>query len=196
MAFKPEEGLALVSYARSVIAEDLGGLRATAPEGGIYEALAATFVTLRSGSMLRGCIGTLEAHVPLRVDIAHNARAAAFEDPRFHPVHESELETLTVEVSVLSPRERIAFVDERSAIAALRPGIDGVVLRHGRHRGTFLPQVWDELPDPERFLSELKRKAALPRDFWAPGIELERYTVVKFVDQPAREPARKDVYPS
>lgn len=196
MAFRPEEGRTLASYARSVIAEALGGRRAIEPEGEIYEALGATFVTLKSGSMLRGCIGTLEAHAPLRADVARNARAAAFEDPRFHPVRELELEELSVEVSVLSARERIAFLDEPSAIAALRPGVDGVVLRHGRHRGTFLPQVWDELPEPARFLSELKRKAALPRDFWAPGIELERYTVVKFVDLPAQPPARKDAYPS
>ena len=94
-------------------------------------------------------------------DVQANARAAAFQDPRFEPLRFEELSITQVEVSVLSTRQPIPFIDEEDALAQLRPCIDGIVLEFGRHRSTFLPQVWDSLPEPRRFLAELKRKAGL-----------------------------------
>jgi AmmeMemoRadiSam system protein A len=140
----------------------------------------ATFVTLKLDGDLRGCIGSLEPRRPLGVDVAANARAAAYLDPRFPPVSRDERRRLQVEVSLLSSAEPIAATSEAEALAALRPGIDGVVLEYGQLRSTFLPQVWESLPDPAEFLGELKRKAGLPRAFWDPGIRLSRYTVEKF----------------
>ena len=140
----------------------------------------ATFVTLTRGGRLRGCIGTLEAWRAVGEDVASNARSAAFRDPRFAPLEASELADLRVEVSLLSASEPFLVTDEADARARLRPGVDGVVLTAGRHRGTFLPQVWDELPDPADFLAHLKRKAGLAASYWGPDVRLERYTVEKW----------------
>ena len=88
-------------------------------------------------------------------------------------------------MSLLSPTEPIAFDDEASAIAALRPHIDGVVFEFGRHRGLFLPQVWEELPKPAEFMAHLKNKAGLPMDFWKDGVRLSRFTVSKWKESAA-----------
>jgi len=146
----------------------------------------ATFVTLTQHNELRGCIGTLEAHRPLRVDIESNAVAAALHDPRFPALQREELAYTRVEVSLLSPAEPMAATTEADALAQLRPHVDGVILEYGYHRGTFLPQVWEQLPDPKSFLMHLKRKAGLPYDFWAAGVKLSRYTVSKW-KEPERE---------
>jgi AmmeMemoRadiSam system protein A len=140
----------------------------------------ASFVTLRMGGELRGCIGTIEAHRPLGDDVHHNARSAAYRDPRFPPVSASELPELEIEVSVLSEPQPIAVSTEREALETLRPGTDGVVLEYDGRRATFLPQVWEALPDPLDFLSELRLKANLPARFWHPGVRLARYTVEKY----------------
>lgn len=140
----------------------------------------ASFVTLRLDDELRGCIGTIEPHRPLGVDVAHNARAAAYRDPRFDPVSAAEMLRLQVEVSVLSPQRALAAESEAEVIAKLRPGVDGVCFSFGHLRSTFLPQVWESLPDPVLFLAELKRKAGLPASFWHPDVRLTRYTVEKF----------------
>ena len=140
----------------------------------------AAFVTLQLDGELRGCIGSIEAHHALGEDVARNARAAAYRDPRFPPVSGEEIPRLQVEVSVLSPREPLPATSERDAIAQLRPGVDGVCLDYGDMRSTFLPQVWESLPEPGEFLGELKRKAGLPRDFWHPQLRLSRYTVDKY----------------
>ncbi len=151
----------------------------------------ATFVTLRKGGMLRGCIGSLQAHRPLVDDLRSNTIAAAGRDPRFPPVEPSELDELTLEVSVLtaptpldlSPSPESPTVDPESrAHHLLRPGIDGVVLTWHEHRATFLPQVWDQLPTAERFLGELKKKADLLEDFWTDDLQLEIYQVEKWVE--------------
>ena len=140
----------------------------------------ATFVTLTEGGRLRGCIGSLEAWRPVGQDVLDNARAAAFRDPRFRPVEASELPRLRVEVSLLSASEPVVFADEADALACLRPGVDGLVLTAAGRRGTFLPQVWEELPDPRDFLAHLKRKAGLPASYWGPDVRLDRYTVTKW----------------
>ena len=117
-------------------------------------------------------------------DVQANAVAAALRDPRFAPLQAQEWPHTRVEVSVLSSLEPMAFADEADALAQLRPGVDGLVLTWGRHRATFLPQVWEQLPDPASFVTQLKRKAGLPAHFWAPDLQLQRFTVSKW-----KEPA-------
>lgn len=143
----------------------------------------ASFVTLRKDGALRGCIGSLEARWPLVDDLRHNAVAAALRDPRFPPVEPAELGHLILEVTLLDPPEPMRTTSEADALARLRPGVDGVVLRFRRHHATFLPQVWDSLSEPADFLAHLKRKAGLPSDFWHPDLELERYTVRKWTEE-------------
>jgi AmmeMemoRadiSam system protein B/AmmeMemoRadiSam system protein A len=138
--------------------------------------MRATFVTLKTYGELRGCIGTLNAQRPLAEDVAYNAFAAAFRDPRFAPLPASEFEALSVSISVLSPALPIVCGSEAELLASLRPGIDGVVLREGTRTGTFLPAVWESLSEPRDFLSQLKRKAGLAPDYWSPTLRAERYT--------------------
>jgi len=140
----------------------------------------ASFVTLQLEGKLRGCIGSLQAKRPLLVDVKTNARAAAFQDPRFRPLAAEEFGRTRIEVSLLSALLPIDFADEDEALAALRPNEDGVVLAWGEKRGTFLPQVWETIPQPRNFLAELKRKAGLAADFWADDLKLYRYTVEKW----------------
>jgi len=136
----------------------------------------ACFVTLEINDQLRGCIGSLEAWRPLIDDINHNARAAAFSDPRFPPVNETELEQLSIHVSILSPAIPIEITSEKDAISQIRPGIDGLILKEKERRGTFLPTVWESLPEPADFLCHLKLKAGLPENYWSDKMELFRYT--------------------
>jgi len=143
----------------------------------------ACFVTLTQQGELRGCIGTLEARRPLLDDVKSNAVSAALHDPRFAPLTAPELYTTKIEVSVLSPTEEMNVRDEADALAQMRPNIDGIVFEYGRFRSTFLPQVWENLPQPRDFLAMLRRKAGLPDDFWAEGIKLSRYTVTKWSEQ-------------
>jgi AmmeMemoRadiSam system protein A len=148
-----------------------------AEHGPALAAPRATFVTLRRDGLLRGCIGSLEAVRPLVVDVAHNAFGAAFRDPRFRPVAPQELAALRIQVSVLAPPEPIRFASEADLLRQLRPGVDGLVLRAGARRGTFLPQVWEQLPEAEAFWRELKRKAGLPPGHGCGTLEVSRYTV-------------------
>jgi AmmeMemoRadiSam system protein A len=140
----------------------------------------ASFVTLRLDRELRGCIGTIDAHRPLGDDVARNARAAAYRDPRFPPVTAAELPRLEVEVSLLTPREPLSVESEAEALSRLRPGVDGIALEFNGASATFLPQVWESLPEPDAFLDALRRKAGLPARFWHPELRLTRYTVEKF----------------
>ena len=140
----------------------------------------ATFVTLRLAGELRGCIGTIDPHRALGDDVAHNAFAAAYRDPRFLPVTVQEIGRLEVEVSLLTPRVAIACASEEDALDKIRPGVDGLYIEYGSARATFLPQVWESLPDPLDFLCELRRKAGLPTRFWDDGIQLSRYSVEKY----------------
>ena len=143
-------------------------------------ATAASFVTLRDAGELRGCIGTVDAHRALGDDVTHNAHAAAYRDTRFPPLTPDVRDRLEVEVSVLSARAPIAAASEEALARELRPGIDGVFLEYEGFRATFLPQVWESLPDPVDFLMELRRKARLPARFWHRDLKLSRYTVEKY----------------
>lgn len=176
------DGRVLVSIARSSIAGSFG-IRTSVQEDALFlHRPGASFVTLKSENRLRGCIGSLQAHRTLVEDVKANARAAAFRDPRFAPLSFDEFSATKIEVSVLSVLAPLNFRSQEHALAQLRPGEDGVVLEFGRHRGTFLPQVWENLPSPASFLGELKRKAGLPADFWDDGIRLFRYTVSKWAE--------------
>ena len=139
-------------------------------------AIRATFVTLEIEGRLRGCIGTLDARHPLVEDVAINAYNAAFEDPRFPPLRRVELSGLDIHLSLLSLPEPMAFRSEADLLPQIRPNVDGLVLEEGRRRGTFLPSVWEQLPDPVEFLRHLKRKAGLPADYWSATLRVSRYT--------------------
>ena len=175
-----EKGSTLLKLARSEIASKLGHETAFPTQASWLQEPGASFVTLTRQGELRGCIGTLEAHRPLGLDVRENAVAAAFRDPRFMPLTRDEFDDIRVEVSLLSPTEALAVASEEHALATLRPGIDGVVFEYGHYRSTFLPQVWEQLPEPAEFLSHLKRKAGLSMDFWSESVRLSRYTVSKW----------------
>lgn len=173
-------GTGLLIRARNTIAGEFGIASQSAPDNPALHKPGATFVTLTQDGQLRGCIGSLEAWRSLGEDVKANARAAAFRDPRFMPLTRDELERTRVEVSLLTPAIPMGFADEADAIRRMRPGIDGMIFEcHGR-RGTFLPQVWESLPDPESFLAHLKQKAGFAADFWSPDIKLFRYEVQKW----------------
>lgn len=178
--FDSDRGQTLLHLARAAIAKELGFLADDLPRADWLEEPGATFVTLTLHGQLRGCIGSLEAYRPLIDDVRYNAVASAFSDPRFDPLDKEEFADVLIDVSLLSPPEQIRFSSEQDALAQLNPGIDGVVLEYGRHRATYLPQVWAQLQQPQVFLAHLKNKAGLPEDFWSDDIRLSRYTVQKW----------------
>lgn len=138
------------------------------------------FVTLMIDGLLRGCIGGLERVFPLAEDVWRHAYAAASEDARFAPVRPEELPSTRIEVSTLGAPRRLAVPADRLALA-LRPGVDGVILRQGQRRATFLPQVWAKVPQAEAFLDLLADKAGLPRSAWRSGeAEVFVYQVESF----------------
>jgi uncharacterized protein len=144
------------------------------------QAERATFVTLERDGGLRGCIGHLEPLQSLVADVAENAFAAAFRDPRFPPLETPELEGLELHISVLSPATPMTFSSEEDLIRQLRPGVDGLILQDGYRRGTFLPSVWEQLPDPAAFLRHLKLKAGLPQGHWSSRLQVARYETESF----------------
>jgi len=180
-AFKPEDRQALLQIARQSIEAGLAGKRHE-PEPADFSAdlqrEGASFVTLNKDGALRGCIGTLEAYRPLVMDVAANAYAAAFRDPRFPGLRPAEFELIEYHISVLTAPEPMQVESEQDLLAQLRPQVDGLVIEEGYRRGTFLPSVWEQLPDPREFLSHLKRKAGLPPNYWSDQIRISRYTSV------------------
>ncbi len=142
--------------------------------------IRASFVTLQKQGDLRGCIGHLDAFQPLVVDVAENAYAAAFQDPRFPPLSSDEMDSLEIHISVLTPSQPMIFSNEEDLIAQLHPGQDGLILQDGNHKGTFLPSVWESLPQPEAFIKHLKLKAGLPVTHWSKSLKIFRYTTESF----------------
>jgi AmmeMemoRadiSam system protein A len=141
----------------------------------------ASFVTLNKKGRLRGCVGSLEARRPLVLDVQQNGIGAAFRDPRFPPVRPEEVNELDIEISVLSLPERLDYDGPEDLFNRLRPGIDGVVIERGWHRATFLPQVWEKLPDKGDFLQRLCLKAGLPPDaYGSSDLDVYTYQVEKF----------------
>ncbi|MHB8807353.1 MAG: AmmeMemoRadiSam system protein A, partial [Anaerolineaceae bacterium] len=153
------------------------------------QAEGASFVTLTIEGQLRGCIGTLEAYQPLAEDVREHAIAAALEDYRFSPLRESELEIVEIEVSRLTPTQTLFYQNPEDLPKLLQPFKDGVVLQDGHHRATFLPQVWEQLPDPEEFLTHLCLKMGVPRSLWKEKVlQVGIYGVEEF-----REIKKKDL---
>jgi len=148
----------------------------------ILRAQRATFVTLRTKSSgeLRGCVGGLEAKLSLISAVAQSAFNAAFRDPRFPPLRSDEFSDLDIHLSVLSPLKAMEVSSERELCQRLRPGVDGLVLADGSHSATFLPDVWESLSEPQRFVRELKRKAGLTSDHWSPSMRVQLYTSESF----------------
>lgn len=190
-----EQGQTLLPIARASIARALGRSHVASEDAPWLQTNGACFVTLTRQGELRGCIGSLEARRPLLADVKANALAAAFHDPRFLPLEAHELERTEIEVSLLSAMQEMPFSTENDVLSQLQPGIDGVLLEFGRHRGTFLPQVWAQLPSARDFLMHLKRKAGLPHDFWAQDIRLYRYNVSKWTESELSMPAISNAVP-
>lgn len=176
-------GEQLPALARAAITASLEGAPAPFPAGE-WGTPTATFVTLTIAGRLRGCIGSLAPYRPLGEDVIANARAAAFHDPRFPPLTAEELSRVRIEVSVLSIPTPLPAESRQEALEALRPGVDGIVLRADGHSATYLPQVWEQLPRPQQFLDGLLVKAGLPAGYWGPEVRLARYTVEAFKEEP------------
>ncbi len=185
----PEQGAALVSLARQTLVDYFD--HAPAPDGfrnleslladQALQSRCGTFVTLKRNNQLRGCIGSLSAVVPIATGVRDNALNAAFHDPRFAPLKKKELDDVRIEVSVLSQPVALDYTDADDLLAKLRPGVDGVILTKGSASATFLPQVWEQLPRPEPFLSNLCMKAGLPASQWRAGdLKVQVYQVQYF----------------
>jgi hypothetical protein len=182
--YSPKQQQILKQIARASIEYGLLHGQALSPKlASLDEALTqqrASFVTLNLHTALRGCIGSLIARRPLAEDVAQNAFAAAFHDPRFPPVNETEIEALELHISVLSAPEPINCNSEQDLLNQLKPNIDGLIIKEGHHQATFLPSVWEQLPRREQFLKHLKTKAGLATDHWSDQIQCFRYFTETF----------------
>jgi AmmeMemoRadiSam system protein A len=187
-----ERGRLLIRIARESVTEALGLCSASRYEETWLHESGACFVTLMRRGELRGCVGSVRAFRSLFDDVWSNARASAFHDSRFPPVSRQELAEISVEVSLLSAPEPLYCEGEEEALRRLRPGIDGVILEAGPCRATFLPQVWEQLPEPREFLLHLKRKAGLGLSYWSREMQLYRYTVFKWMEEPGARGHRTD----
>ncbi len=184
-----KQGAALVTLARQTLADHFKQSPSKS-EGESLESLltdsafqtrCGTFVTLKIDDQLRGCIGSLSSTDPLATGVRDNALNAAFHDPRFKPLGKKELDLVKIEVSVLTEAVKLEYRDAEDLLNKLRPGIDGVILKKGFAGATFLPQVWEQLPKPEQFLSNLCMKAGLPATRWRDGdLEINVYQVQYF----------------
>jgi len=173
----------MLGIARDVIVAGTGQRQACVDRdnlAGPINEQGACFVTLRKHRQLRGCIGSLEARRPLIDDLVENAYAAAFRDPRFPPVDDDEIAYVHIHISVLSPAVPMQFESEPELLSLIRPGIDGLILEAGHHRGTFLPSVWEQVADAREFLAHLKLKAGLPAQYWSDAVRVSRYTTESF----------------
>lgn len=170
-----EKGRLLLELARKTIALQLGVSYTEKPglEEKLYDEAfdeqRGTFVTLTINGQLRGCIGNLSSDTTIRQGIMDNAVNAAFHDPRFPPLRPEEFESITIEISLLTEPIKIDYTGPEDLLAKLTPGIDGLIIRKGIHSSTFLPQVWEQLPDKEAFLGHLCLKAGLSTDEWRKG---------------------------
>jgi AmmeMemoRadiSam system protein A len=183
-----EEGKILLETARNAIESRLRGEKDPAIDLQEYppnlQENGAAFITLTKNGVLRGCVGTIEARQPLIKDVNDRALSAAFEDPRFPPLEENELSALKVEVSRLTIPEPLDYDSPEQLLGQLQPGVDGVILSYQFRRATFLPQVWNTIPDPELFLGRLCLKMGLEQDAWRSfPLEVQTYQVEKFTEE-------------
>ncbi|MDR3090349.1 MAG: AmmeMemoRadiSam system protein A [Desulfobulbaceae bacterium] len=184
MKLTAAEKKTLLTLARQTIGGHFTGAESPTPDAPALMRPAATFVTLKKNGELRGCIGNLTATETLAESVRHNALAAACNDSRFAPLSAAELPAVSIEISLLSEAQPLDYADANELRRRLRPGIDGVILSSGRRGATFLPQVWEQLPTAELFLSHLCRKAGLPADFWRTGQpEIAVYQVAHFAEE-------------
>ncbi|WP_426509938.1 AmmeMemoRadiSam system protein A [Dactylosporangium sp. McL0621] len=185
------DGLYLARLAAGAVHARLTGapLEDSVPPGSPLQAHGASFVTLERSGALRGCVGTLEPVQPLHRDVVRNA-VQAMRDPRLPPVTSADWPALDVKVSVLTRPEPLPAESRAALVAALRPGVDGLILHdHDHaHRSTFLPTVWAKLPDPEEFVAALLRKGGWPAEGWPSDIEAFRYASTEFRDSAPRLP--------
>jgi AmmeMemoRadiSam system protein B/AmmeMemoRadiSam system protein A len=144
------------------------------------QAPRATFVTLNINGQLRGCIGSLQALRPLIMDVASNAQAAAFKDPRFPQLTLDEFHQIDIHISVLSVPEEMHVTSKQDLISQIQPGIDGLIIEESGKRATYLPSVWEQLPTPDAFVQELRRKAGLSPDDWLETTKVSRYRTEEF----------------
>lgn len=181
----------LLELARDSIRHGLQTGTALAVDSAAYPSVmqqqAACFVTLNRHGQLRGCIGHLAAQQELVADVAENAFSAAFNDPRFTGLRTEELDDLHIEISVLTPAEPMQFSSEADLLEQIQPGVDGLVLEDGFHRGTFLPSVWEQLPDKQDFWRHLKLKAGLSPDHWSDKVKVSRYRTLAFEESEAKQ---------
>jgi len=169
MNISSEEKQFLLALARQTIASRFAGEKPILPDTPRLRQPAACFVTLKKNGHLRGCIGNLQAVDSLAASVRRNALAAAFNDSRFPPLTAEELPTLDIEISLLTTAKKLDYTDAADLCRRLRPSVDGVILRAGSRSATFLPQVWEQLPAADIFLSHLCLKAGLTADFWRSG---------------------------
>lgn len=183
----PAQQNQLLDLARQTIGRVLEGRAPPPPLERVTDAAlhepGASFVTLYLDNTLRGCVGSLQALYPLARDVAANALGAAFRDPRFSPLDHEEFVQTRIHLSILDAPEPVAFTDEEELLGKLRPLRDGVVLSAGERRATFLPAVWEQLPDPREFLARLRLKAGLPENFPLTRARIERYEVRSFSEE-------------
>ena len=178
---------AILKIAKEAIKEEFTGTSTIDREALIREfpQLAqngAAFVTLNENHALRGCIGSIIAHQPLIDDIIHNAKAAAFSDPRFRPLSEEELDKIEIEVSLLSEPRPLAYTDTDDLRSKIRPGIDGVILKLDGYQATYLPSVWEQLPSFDSFFMTLCQKAGLPANCLDAHPDIYVYQAEKITD--------------
>ena len=190
--FTEKQGQLLVELARKTILQKLTGkstrsepdTQVHALNGDIFQAHCGTFVTLKIRGQLRGCIGNLSSTETVWNGIKRNAINAAFHDPRFAPLTDAELDQTEIEVSILTEPRLLEYRSGQDLIQKLRVNIDGVIIRQGQASATFLPQVWEQLPRPEAFLSHLCNKAGLPSDAWQnTELEVLKYQVEYFEEK-------------
>lgn len=182
----PEEQTILLRLAREAVergvkGEELPPLDLASLPAGLRER-GSSFVTLTSHGQLRGCVGALHAYQSLAEDVREHALGAALKDPRFPPVRQDELSGIQIEVSRLTPPVPLVYSDPQDLLAKLRPHVDGVILREDPYRrATFLPQVWEKIPDPAEFLSHLCSKMGAEPDIWRyKPLEVLTYQVEEF----------------
>lgn len=179
-----QRGRHLLSIARGALAEKLLGEKQALPKAAWLKKPGAAFVTLRTKNRLRGCIGTVIPYRSLVDDVRQNAVAAATRDGRFSPLQRRELERTSIEVSELSPLERIECSTERELLENIMPQTHGLVMESDSGRSTFLPSVWESIPDPSDFLRQLKIKAGMAPQCWPADLKVWRYSARKWTDDP------------
>lgn len=183
-----KEGRYLLGVARSTIEKALFDRAKEAAADEIsspkFNERRGTFVTLTIGGNLRGCIGHIIPHESLIEGIRVNAINAAFRDPRFRPLTKEEYDRIKIEISILTEPRPLSYAGAQDLLDKLRPEIDGVIIKKGYHQATFLPQVWEQLPRKEEFLTHLCLKAGLPGDEWKKGdLEVSTYQVQAFEEE-------------